>query len=102
MSMVFEKQENGVRTVKMPNWSLTLTPIKTEKGEGFVAQYFEKDKEELRFALSSDYVALWCEEATRKNKEIVDKILGFFDVFQKMDELEEVERTLKWDEQKKI
>lgn len=60
-----------------------------------MSMIFENDKEELRFVLSSDYVAIWCQEETPKNKKIVDKILGFFDVFKKMDELEEFERNLK-------
>lgn len=93
--MIFEKKENGIRYVKMQNWSLKLTPVDTEKGTCFLAQYYEDGKEELIFSVSTDYDCTLCKEKTPKNDAIIYKIIAFFDVFKRMDELELFEKTLR-------
>ncbi len=93
--MIFEKKENGIRYVEMQNWSLTLTPVDTEKGTCFLAQYYENGKEELSFGVSTDYDCMLCKEKTPKNDAIIYKTIAFFDVFKRMDELEEFEKNLK-------
>lgn len=93
--MIFEKKENGIRCVRMQNWSLTLTPVNTEKGNCFLAQYCENGEEELVFSVNTNYDCMFCKEKTPKNEAIIYKTIAFFDVFKRMDELEEFERNLK-------
>lgn len=93
--MIFEKQENGIRQVELNDWKLILTPVNTEKGKAFIAQYYENGKEELKFAVSSTYDTYLCKEQTQKNDAIIYKVIAFFDVFKRMDELEDFEKSLK-------
>lgn len=54
-----------LRYVEMQNWSLTLTPVDTEKGTCFLAQYYENGKEELSFGVRTDYDCMLCKEKYR-------------------------------------
>ncbi len=92
--MIFEKKENGIRHLKMNNWSLTLKPVDTETKNGFTARYYENGREELKIIVSSNYDCILCEEKNPKNDAIIYKIIAFFDVFKRMDELEEFEKNL--------
>lgn len=86
--MTFEKKENGSRYIMMPDWSLTLTPIKTPDYSAFSADYYEKGEKLLSFIVSSDYESISGVQSVFDNTDIMYKVHTFLKIFKQMDELE--------------
>lgn len=89
--MTFGKSENGVRYVIMPDWALTLIPVSISYGSYcyFWVKYYENGTEELSFIVHADYLSpTYIRGKRAKFESITHKVIPFFDVFKKIDELE--------------